>query len=301
MSFSNQVKSEICTSINSRNGRVACLYGILLFSKRFDTEEICFQTENSDVSSLFVKLCEEVFKKKVFFNRESVAKKNGTSVKNSFTLTDKKQIKHIFETFGLKKGERHINNFKIPHNSTGAFVAGAFLSCGSIVDPNKQYHLEFAVPEEQLSAELSMVLQVIDIKRREVKRKNYYIVYMKESEEIEDILTFMGAKQSRLDLSNIIILKDMINRVNRITNCDKANIDKQLKTAERQLDDIKLIIENDAMEDLPKELREVAEIRLNNPEYSLKEIGESLVKPIGRSGVTRRFAKISQFAEKYRK
>ena len=93
----------------------------------------------------------------------------------------------------------------------------------------------------------------------------------------------------------------MINRVNRITNCDKANIDKQLKTAERQLDDIKLIIENDAMKDLPKELREVAEIRLNNPEYSLKEIGESLAKPIGRSGVTRRFAKISQLAEKYRK
>ena len=274
MSFSNQVKSEICNSINSRNGRIACLYGILLFSKRFDTEGVCFQTENLDVSRLFVKLCDEVFRKKVCFNQESVTKKNG---------------------------ERHINNFKIPHNSTGAFVAGAFLSCGSIVDPNKQYHLEFAVPEEQLSAELSMVLQVIDIKRREVRRKNYYIVYMKESEEIEDILTFMGAKQSRLDLSNIIILKDMINRVNRITNCDKANIDKQLKTAERQLDDIKLIIENDAMKDLPKELREVAEIRLNNPEYSLKEIGESLAKPIGRSGVTRRFAKISQLAEKYRK
>jgi DNA-binding protein WhiA len=133
-----------------------------------------------------------------------------------------------------------------------------------------------------------------------VRRKKDYVLYIKDSEAIEDILTFMGAQQSTLDIMNIKILKDVRNRANRIANCDAANIDKVIAASTRQIDDIMLIEENIGLSNISPDLREVAELRLDNPELSLKEIGELMAKPLQRSGVNRRFQKIAKIAEKIR-
>lgn len=141
----------------------------------------------------------------------------------------------------------------------------------------------------------------IDIELGKIIRKGTMVAYVKNSENIEDILTFMGARQGTIDLMNIKIYKDVRNKANRIANCDSANIDKVIATAMRQIDDINYIISQDGFENLSDDLREVSEIRLENPEISLQEIGEMLKKPISRSGVARRFQKISKIAEEMRK
>ena len=180
------------------------------------------------------------------------------------------------------------------------FTAGVFLSCGSINNPNKEYHLEFVIPTEQLYQDFSKILNSFGFALKMVRRKKDYVLYIKDSEAIEDILTFMGAQQSTLDIMNIKILKDVRNRANRIANCDAANIDKVIAASTRQIDDIMLIEENIGLSNISPDLREVAELRLDNPELSLKEIGELMAKPLQRSGVNRRFQKIAKIAEKIR-
>lgn len=132
-------------------------------------------------------------------------------------------------------------------------------------------------------------------------RKGLTVLYVKDSENIEDILTFIGARQGTIDLINIKIYKDVRNKANRIANCDSANIDKVIAAASRQIHDIEFIMEHGEFDKLSADLQEVSRIRLDNPEMSLQEIGEMLIKPIGRSGVTRRFQKISRFADEIRK
>ena len=127
-----------------------------------------------------------------------------------------------------------------------------------------------------------------------------YVLYLKDSEHIEDTLTYMGAQQCTIELMNIKIRKDMRNRANRIRNCDEANIDKVVSAAMRQTEDILWIIRCNRMETLPEELRELAQLRLENPELSLKELGEMLSVPIGRSGVNHRFQKIAAIAKELR-
>ncbi|WP_443965489.1 DNA-binding protein WhiA, partial [Ruminococcus sp.] len=124
----------------------------------------------------------------------------------------------------------------------------------------------------------------IGVRGGQVFRKNMYVLYLKDSEHIEDTLTYMGAQQCTIELMNIKIRKDMRNRANRIRNCDEANIDKVVSAAMRQTEDILWIIRCNRMETLPEELRELAQLRLENPELSLKELGEMLSVPIGRSG-----------------
>lgn len=128
-------------------------------------------------------------------------------------------------------------------------------------------------------------------------RRGQYIVYIKGSESIEDTLTFIGAQQCTLELMNVKIYKDVRNKANRIANCDAANIDKVVKAAMKQIDDIKLISQTNGLESLSDELREIAELRLENTDMSLQEIGENLSVPLSRSGVNHRFKKIAAIAD----
>ena len=160
--------------------------------------------------------------------------------------------------------------------------------------------MEFTVPDEGLASQLITLLGDIGVTAKSVIRRGQPVVYIKGSESIEDTLTFIGAQQATLELINVKILKDMRNRVNRSINCDNANIDKMVKAAEKQLADIMLIVETDGLDSLSPELREVAELRLEDGMMSLKEIGESIEVPISRSGVNHRFQKISEIAEEIR-
>ena len=148
---------------------------------------------------------------------------------------------------------------------------------------------------------MQKLLGSIGISGGQLLRKNMYVLYLKDSEHIEDTLTYMGAQQCTIALMNIKIRKDMRNKANRVRNCDEANINKVVGAAIRQIQDIQWITQCGQLEALSPELQELAELRLENPELSLKELGELLSEPIGRSGVNHRFQKIAAFAEELRK
>ncbi len=296
MSFSNDVRREICSAVSDNDKRFVCLYGMLLFSRTLSPEHICFQTESSISAEFFGSLFRNVFR----YNPEchENSRKDGT-ILYSYDINDKKIIDEIYQTYKFIN-VRTINSEIIVTNSIGGFTAGIFLACGSVNDPSKEYHLEFSVPGEVLSEELIVLLGDIGVNAKTTIRRGQYIVYIKDSESIEDTLTFMGAQNCTLEIMNVKIYKDVRNKANRIANCDTANIDKVIKASMRQIEDIKLIDKVDGLNSLSAELREVAVMRLDNVDMSLQEIGDNLSVPISRSGVNHRFKKIAVIAEKIR-
>ncbi len=294
MSFSNKVRQEICRSINDKDKRFACLYGMLLFCRTLSPEHICFQSESAVSAKVFSGLFSSIFRVKP--ECQNSVRRSGT-VMYTYEIRDSRLTEEIFQKYRLGKDVRTIDPEIVATNSLGVFTAGVFLACGSVNDPEKEYHLEFAVPQEQLASELALLLKDIGVTVGRVIRRGQHIIYIKGSESIEDTLTFMGAQQCTLDLMNVKIYKDVRNKANRIANCDAANIDKVVNAAMRQIEDIRLIEGAGAFETLSDDLKEVAMLRLENRDMSLQEIGESLSEPISRSGVSHRFKRIARIAE----
>lgn len=299
MSFSTKIKNELKNTLSDMDKKFACLYGIILLSKKVNSNEISFQTESDVVAKLFPELVSQIFKNKIHFEHVSRRKKNGVNI-NSFTLKKVDEIELILKTFKIEPDNLQVDISNIDNNNLGIFIAGIFLVSGSCTDPNKEYHLEFVFSNENICNDLNSIFKSIGINIKSTIRKKYNILYLKESENIEDILTFMGAQLSTLDLINIKIQKDMRNRVNRIANCDVANYGKTIDAAIKQKQDIEFIDSTIGLENITKNLREMAYLRLENPELSLKELGEKLQKPIGRSGVNHRLKNLSELAQQIR-
>mgnify|MGYP003289252734 FL=1 len=297
MSFSDEVRNEICASINDKDKKFACLYGMLLFSRTLTAERICFQSKSQKAADTFSELFAAVFHFRPEY-RISEAKNGKTMY--IYDISDEKLINEVFIKYRFDGKERHINPEIISIGSLGVFTAGVFLACGSVNDPEKEYHLEFTSPEEKIADELIALLGDIGVNAGITIRRGQYIVYIKGSESIEDTLTFINAQQCTLELMNVKIYKDVRNKANRITNCDNANINKVVKASLKQIEDIKLIAEKRGLDSLTDELREVAEIRLESTGLSLQDIGESLEPPISRSGVNHRFKKIAKIADEIR-
>lgn len=270
---------------------------MLLFCRELSPGRISFQTESKVSADMFAELFGKIFGP-VPECRSSV-RKNGT-VMYAFEITDTVLTGKVFEKYRFTEGKRSFDTGMIATTSLGVLTAGAFLACGSVNDPEKEYHLEFSVPDQSLAAELRTLLGDIGVTAGTVLRRGQYIVYIKGSEYIEDTLTFIGAQQCTLELMNVKIYKDVRNKANRIANCDAANIDKVVTAAMRQTEDIRLIANTAGLKSLPAELREVAELRLENTGMSLQEIGESLSEPISRSGVNHRFQKLAKIAAEIR-
>ena len=296
MSFSNDVRSEICSSVNDKDKRFACLYGMLLFSRTLSPEHICFQSESRTSAELFSSLFRAVIKAEPTSGEHT--RKNGTALHTCEVWGSTAEA--VYQKYRLAENKRVINSEIIATNSLGVFTAGVFLACGSVNDPSKAYHLEFACPEDGLAQQLETLLHDIGVTARTMVRRGQSIVYIKGSESIEDTLTFIGAPQCTLELMNMKIYKDIRNKANRIANCDAANIDKVVKAAMKQIEDIKLIDRAVGLDNLSDELREVAQLRLDNIDMSLQEIGETLGEPISRSGVNHRFKKLAKMAEELR-
>ncbi|MCQ2464912.1 MAG: DNA-binding protein WhiA [Oscillospiraceae bacterium] len=299
MSFSNEVKAEIISAVTDKDKKFACLYGMILFCNRLSDEEICFQSESREVADMFSALVSEIFRNSVKMNEDVTERKKGTSL-YSFSITDRTDIRTVTDMFRINSTGRSIDTSAVADNSLPNFIAGVFLGCGSVNNPENGYHLEFAINSEQLCSELSALLSSFDLNAKSMVRKNNHILYIKESENIEEILTFMGAQNSTLEIMNIKILRDVRNRVNRVRNCDIANLNKTSAASVSQLQDIRLIESTVGLDSLPATLREIALVRLDNPEFSLNDLGEVLDPPIGRSGVNHRLKRIRQIADQLR-
>ena len=171
---------------------------------------------------------------------------------------------------------------------------------GSMSDPQKSYHLEFVCDEKAQAVQLQKILQEFQIEAKIVKRKKYDVVYLKEGSCIVDLLNVMGAHVSLMNLENLRIVKEMRNSVNRRVNCETANISKTVTAASRQIEDILLIRDKYGFENLPDNLRQMAQVRLEYPDAALKELGEYLEPSVGKSGVNHRLRRLSEIADKIR-
>lgn len=181
-----------------------------------------------------------------------------------------------------------------------AFIRGAFLVSGSISDPAKFYHFEIACAAQAKAAQLKELLRGFELDAKIVRRKAQYVVYIKEGAQIVDVLNVMGAYRALMNLENIRIVREMRNTVNRKVNCETANIHKTVSAAVRQIEDIEYLRKQAGLETLPPMLAEIAALRLEQPEATLKELGQMLTPPVGKSGVNHRLRKLSELAEKLR-
>ena len=178
-----------------------------------------------------------------------------------------------------------------------AFVKGAFLAAGSVSDPGRSYHLEISVPSREYAEFLASVIKKMGPVARISKRKENYIVYIKDSDDIADMLNIMEAHVALMDVENVRIVKEVRNSVNRQVNCDIANTRKTIGAAKRQIESILYIKEHAGLDTLTPELAEMAEVRLENPDLPLNELGQMLSVPIGKSGANHRLAKLCEIAE----
>lgn len=181
-----------------------------------------------------------------------------------------------------------------------AFMRGAFLAAGSMSDPGKSYHFEIVCDQMEKAQYLQRIMNSFELDARIVSRKKHFVIYLKEGERIVDALNIMEAHVALMELENVRILKDMRNAVNRKVNCETANIHKTVFAAVKQLEDIAYIRDTVGFEQLPLGLKDVALTRLAYPEATLKELGDLLETPVGKSGVNHRLRKLSEMADKLR-
>lgn len=181
-----------------------------------------------------------------------------------------------------------------------AYLRGAFLGAGTISDPEKGYHLELSCNSELLANDFKRLINSFGFKAKVFARKNNYVVYLKEGEQISDFLALLEAHSHVLEFENVRIVKELRNKTNRIVNCENANLDKIINSAAKQIEDIELIDARRGLDSLPDKLKEVARLRLDYPEAALSELGEMLDPPLKKSGINHRLRKIAEIADRLR-
>ena len=303
MSFSSETKREICQKLSTRKPLQFCeLYAMLLLGKEFSSRSIIFKTENEDTFSHFVFLLDQLFKAKC----EVIAPRKGESGRNrtyTVTVSSPDKCRRIYEYYGHDDREVNlrVNRANIDdEEEQRAFIRGAFLAGGSVTDPEKAYHLEFAVSRYHLCMDICFLIREIQDCRVVIKmmeRGGSYIAYVKDSEQITDLLTYMGAVKASMNIMGTKALKEVRNTANRRANSEIANLQKTASASARQIKAIKKLKKDGRYNLLPEELKVVAELRYDYPELTLRELGAMLDPPISRSGVNHRLEKIIRLAE----
>lgn len=294
MSFSSDVKKELC-SIEYENDccQRAEAYGLLYFGRAFGKNDISIMTDYDFVAERYAKAVEYL----IYETPHVTISKSG---KITVEVTDKDERMDILNELGYSGNETtyRILTTNIENECCfGAFLRGVFLSCGIVTDPKKEYHLEFDVAFRTKCRDLSEMFEDFSAVPKMSDRNGMNMLYFKDSSHIEDILTVMGAQVSVMELIGEKILKDVRNNVNRKVNCDNANIKKTFIAASKQIEAIKKLMKSGKFEELPAELKELANLRIDNPEMTLTELGTTLSTPISRSGVNHRLRKLLALAE----
>lgn len=293
MSFSSEIKSELSKTENLSSCCLhAQVYGLVLFA-HFSKYNLSITTENPEVFDLYVSYLKD------YCGVEPVISKTGTKKMTAYVKSDEDKEK-VFEKFGHTSGETTLRLLRSNIQNeccVSSFLRGVFLSCGTVTDPERGYHLEFVVPYKKLCSDLMKFLDELDLNPKYIVRKGNHIIYFKISESIEDILAMIGAQDASLYLMNVKIEKDVKNKVNRIINFEMSNISKTVDAANLQLSAITFIDEKIGINSLPENLRAVAQLRLENPEASLNDLGMMMKEHITRSGINHRLEKILKIAE----
>lgn len=308
MSFSGMVKKELSRQISTGlHCQIAETAALLSACGRMTPEgHLRLQTENDVVIRKYFTLLQKTFNIKTEISiRENGYLKKGTVY--FIELIVPAQVQAVLQSTKLtqdrKDGETLVFcNGLITQQSCckRAFIRGAFLASGSISDPTKGYHFEIVCQDAEKAKQLQAIIRSFEIDAKIVLRKKSYVVYVKEGAQIVDMLAIMEANVALMDLENIRILKEMRNSVNRKVNCETANINKTVNAAVKQMEDIKLIQKTIGFDSLNEGLAQIAELRLQYPESTLKELGLMLAPQVGKSGVNHRLRKLSMIADELR-
>ncbi len=298
MSFSTQVKEEMLKSMaTARHCMLAEIAGYLNNIGFVEEEKIFFSTEHENVSQRI----EILLKKTYGIAVKPVAEENGSRVRFFINILNKTDVDNILMSIKYEKGSASVDGRLLQQSCCKrAYLQAVFMSIGSITDPDKGYHLEFVSSYEERLNQIKKLIETFDINAKMTIRKNQYVLYIKEGQSIVDLLNVMGAHVALMNMENTIIMKDFRNGLNRKVNCEAANLIKTANAGSRQKADIELIRDRYGLEKLPDNLREIAILRLENPESSLNELSEMIQNKISKSGINHRLRKLSELADELR-
>lgn len=307
MSFAADVKKELTGLEVHREHAKAELAALIrmngslnLFNQQF---VLNVQTENAAIARRIYSLLKDHFdvKSELLVRRKMKLKKN-----NIYIVRLKQDTQRILDELNIMDGLAF--NTSVSNDIMGnsqkmrSYLRGAFMATGSVNNPEtSRYHLEIFSIYEEHNQDICSMLNYFDLNARTLERRNGYISYLKGAEHIADFLTLIGATNSMLKFEDVRIVRDMRNSVNRLVNCETANLNKTIDAASKQVQNIEFIDKTVGLNALPEKLQELAQLRLEHPEVSLKELGEMVPSgAISKSGVNHRIRKINEFADKLR-
>jgi len=313
MSFSGRVKTEISEKLeNASHCRLAQLLAVISAAGSYEVSPSRVYL-NIETENFYAARCAYILIKKLsHIAPELRVISGGYMGKNRLyivTLRDIPASAKLMKELGLIKKSGALIDLELPLTEQiklrecckRAFIRGAFVAAGTISDPNKAYHLEITGASPEKAKEIKSILEEFDITSRIYTRSGKQVLYIKEGNAVADCLGLIGASRAVMDLENIRILRDISGTVNRQVNCEAANIKKTVSAGNAQLADIDIIDKNAGIRSLPEDLREVAMLRIDNPDLPIAEIGKLLKKPLGKSGIYHRFARIHDIAQTYKK
>ena len=299
MSFSSEVKQELLKQYSkARHCQLAELAAIVAMEGHIDENgSLYIYTDNSAVVEKYTMLIKKLFQLDV---TRALTKEVTEKILTALKLTENLAIASLLESEYSLQGVA-VNGLLLQNTCCKrAFLRGVFLASGSISDPRKSYHFEIVCHTKAQAEQIKEILEFFEGEPKIVRRNQRYVLYLKEGSQIVDSLNVMEAYVSLMNLENIRIEKEMRNSINRQVNCETANINKTVTAAVRQIQDIELIRDTGGLERLPENLYEMAVCRLENPDTPLKDLGQLLDPPVGKSGVNHRLRKLSQLADQLR-
>ena len=298
ISFSGSAKAEICRSLpHKRCCALAQCFGILLFCNSFTKDNLRIITESREFASMLPQLFKKAFG--VIFD---VSPEHTAGGKLIFQITQKNKIAAIMHCYGFDPNDTlalHINLAMVEDDCCKtAFLRGAFLAGGSVTDPEKGYHLELATTHHSVAREGSaLVEEVLGFYPKNAQRGGGQVLYLKNSEQISDCLTFLGAPVAAMGIMEARLEKELNNKVNRRCNCDEANTSKVVEAAQEQLVAIRILRDRGLLETLPPKLKMAATAREENPESNLTELASMMMPPISKPAMNHRLQKLVKMAK----
>ena len=297
VSFSGEVKKELCRApLQRKCCALAESCGVLLYAGAFTSGEARIVTESEEFAQRLPKLFQKAFGVKF-----DIVPDENAAGKRIFRMTSAEKLAKIWQALGYDPTQHfalHVNFALLEEDHCRAsYLRGAFLAGGSVTDPRKRYHLELATAHLQVGRETEALLRDMGFEPKDVTRGGNAVTYFKHSENIEDLLTLLGAPSAAMEIMSAKVEKSMRNTVNRRVNCDAANLDKSVAASLAQVEALTRLTESGVLKTLSAELQEVAVARLLQPELSLSELAETFDPPLTKSCLNHRMRKLMQLAK----
>ena len=296
MSFSGAAKAEICRAVpQNQCCALAECFGILLYCNSFSADGIRIITESRE----FAQRLPRIFRKAFSMSFDICPEE--TERKLVFQIRSEGKLKTVMEAYGFAPEDTlalHVNLAVVEEECCkAAFLRGAFLAGGSVTDPGKGYHLEMSTTHQSVSREtFALMREVMGFSPKTASRGGGQVLYLKQSEQISDFLTYIGAPVAAMGIMEARLEKELNNKVNRRCNCDDANTSKVVEAAQEQLAAIRTLRVRGQLEGLPGKLRQAAAAREENPESALAELAEMMQPPITKSAMNHRLKKLVELA-----